>query len=55
MRNFLAKTTLVLFMVTISNASAHAGGWSGDDSSILRAHLNQGKTLTKIWSLINDR
>jgi hypothetical protein len=55
MRKILSQAALAALIAVGSNASASAAGWSGGDSSILRASLSQGLTLTKVWSRVNDR
>lgn len=55
MRIAILAALLAATFSLIVPASAHAGGWSGGDSSILRAHLRQGYTLTRIWARINNR
>lgn len=55
MRSLIVAAWMTGLAIGVPASSASAGGWSGDDSSILRAHLMQGRTLTRIWSHINDR
>jgi hypothetical protein len=55
MRKFAIQALAATVLIAAAASPASAGGWSGDDSSILRAHLAQGKTLSKIWALVNDR
>ena len=55
MRKFAIQALAASVVLIGAASTATAGGWSGDDSSILRSHLAQGKTLSKIWLLINNR
>jgi hypothetical protein len=58
MRKVLAQAafaaTFTLFAVG-GSSFASAAGWSGGDSSPIRASFSQGLTLTKVWTRINDR
>jgi hypothetical protein len=55
MRKLLVQSGLAALIAIGSGTTASAAGWSGGDSSVLRASFNQGMTLTKVWSRINDR
>jgi hypothetical protein len=51
----IAASLVILVGLMLSASMAEAGGWTGGDSSSLRANLKQGQTLKKVYTYLDDR